>query len=40
MLGKMVKLMFSGKVIREGINLVLSHGMSYALETWIVLTAI
>lgn len=34
--------MFSGKVIREGnlLNLVLSHGMSYALETWIVLKAI
>ena len=42
MLGKIVKLMFSGKAIREGnlLNLVLSHGMSYALETWIVLTAI
>lgn len=39
MLGKIIKLMFSGKVIREGnlLNLVLSHGMPYALETWIVL---
>jgi hypothetical protein len=36
------KLIFSGKVVREGnlLDLVLPHALSHALVTWIVLKAI